>query len=91
MKLREFERLLRAGVPATFTLDDDEIAKRRIGAAIIEMVKSIGTQQDAAIMAETHQPTINYLVNEHYGRFRVDFMLDILVKLGAEVQVTIKI
>lgn len=89
MNRREFERAVKAGQPATFTLRDTDEAKAMVGAKIIDMASEYATQALAAEAFGVSAATMNYLINERWDRYSFGHLLGMLVKAGVKIQITV--
>lgn len=70
---------------------DEELAKATLASTIREVIRRQGlTQAAAAAAMGIDQPKVSALVNGHLGSFSSERLMRLLMRLGQDIQITVK-
>ena len=59
-------------------------------AALQDKILEYETQHDAADALEVSQPTVSNIINGKFEKFRHDYLMNLLFKTGAKIQLSLR-
>lgn len=86
----EFYESMTLGTPGTFVAYNQSRVKEFLAIAVRAHINKFDTQQEAADKWGVSQPTISNIVNDNLTIVKSSYLLDILFKVGAEIEVTVR-
>lgn len=86
----EFDEAMRVGSSAMFIATNQQRLKEYLAIAVRSHIDKFDTQQAAADKWNVSQPTISNIVNGNLEIVNSSYLLDILFKVGVQVEVTLR-
>lgn len=88
--MRKFQDAMERGVSGSFPATDAETMKEGLAIALKARIEGFSSQQEAATAWGVSQPTVSYIVRGRLDRFKAGYLLDLLLKSGAKVELVVE-